>query len=490
MSWEVYIFSCLCVFVSCFFGPVLFLTANLPFLIIAIIDLHLRRMYRISVLDAAPWISMLILDTNRTEIYEYLLKINIMEYVLLFLIPLSVLFARIYRPSRKVPKSFYLIFWLAFPMSYISHLYPTVEFFSASEKKSVLRNYKNFSFAPTVSEKAAQNVILIIGESHRYGEFQESFRKYEKKFASLYNFSDFISNYANTMDAVPVILSRKKFQKNLNFFHEKSLFSLFEEAGYETYFLHYTNSSNITEKNNLSFIYNEARHFINFSSKDDSFHDIRIRHELKKILAEKEQKKLIVIKMIGDHIDFEYRYPAPYDTRKPSLKGTKEAGFWKKIRSKTHLGSFYSPENKEAILNTYKNATDYSVEIIQNLFDLAKEQPASTLTVFSSDHGICIFDKAAFHIPPDCKEAFHIPVLFYLNPALSKTVDAEKVKNLFCNVDKPLTQEYLFETIVSLAGFSYPAANKEYDLTKKCFFSPVKRNVDLLLNGQFFYEDL
>ena len=491
ISLEIYILSTLCVFFSCFFGPALFLTVNLPFLIIAVVDWHLIRMYRLSVTDAAAWVSMLILDTNRFEVYEYLSKINIAEYALLFPAFLSVFFVWFHRPARKAQTLFYVAFWLAFPLSYISHIYPAARFLLIPEEKSVLNEHNAFKFAPSSSPEAAQNVIVIIGESHRYGEFQESFQKYEQKFTPLYNFSDFISNHANTMNAVPIILSRKKFKDKPAYFHEKSVFSLFEEAGYETYFLHYTDSSNFTEKNKLSFVYNDAMHFVNFAAPKGSLHDIRIYRELDKILNGSKQKKFIVIKMLGVHIDFKYRYPAAYDFRKPSLKDMESKSTFLKTINATFFPSsaYMSPANKEIILNTYKNAMDYSAEIIQSLFVLAQKQQESTLIMFSSDHGICIFDKDAFQIPPDCKEAFHIPVLFYLNPALDQTIRPEKLKNLSCNTDKPLTQEYLFETIASLAGISYPTANEEYDLTKKCFSASVKRNIDQL-GVQSLYEDL
>ena len=285
----------------------------------------------------------------------------------------------------------------------------------------------------------------------------------------------------------------KNFKINQYFFSEKSLFTLFEEAGYETYFLHYTDSSNITEKNKLSFVYNDARHFINFASPDDAFHDIRIHNELNKILENDKRKKLIVIKMVGVHIDFQHRYPKEYDIRKPSLKEeASKSKLWNNIRSvfKISPPPLTLPENKQAALNTYKNAMDYSVEIIKTLLDLSKQQKEATLTMFGSDHGICIFEKGTFQLPPNCQEAFHIPVLFHLNPALRKNSDSEKLKTLSCNIDKPLTQEYLFETIASLAGISYPAANKEYDLTAKCHPSSVKRKIGTFKGAPAVYEDL
>ncbi len=486
---EDWIISVFCISISFFFGPVLFLTTHIPLFILAVADLHLKRMYQLSVFEAAPWISMFILDANASEIQEYLPKISMTEYALLACVPLFSALVWSYHPQKKLSKLWYIIFWFAFLTSYLSHLYPTASVFLSSNGKNILNAHKEFKFNPSASETAAHNVIIIIGESHRYSEFHEAFQKYRKEFNDLYSFDNMISLYANTMNSVPLILSRKKFQNTSFYFPEKSLFSLFEEAGYKTYFLHYTDSSDITEKNNLTFIYRDANNFVNFSSKKDSLHDIRIYDALNDILTNDHHKKLIVIKMIGIHVDFRYRYPAAYDTRKPSLKkNIKKRTFGSKIQSLFEMP--LSPKDREKVLNTYKNAMDYSVEIIRSLFDLVQKQPESSLAFFSSDHGICIFEKGTLLLPPNCKEAFHIPMMFNLNPELRKNTVPEKIKNLSCNTRKSLSQEYVFETIVSLAGISYPTANKSFDLTAECIPDSGKRTVQKIPGDRSFYEDL
>ena len=492
ISLEDWLITVFCISVSFFFGRILFLTTHIFLFILAVVDLHLKRTYQLSVFESAPWIFMFILDTNATEIQEYLPQISITEYVLLACVPLLSVLAWPYRPRWKISKLWYIVFWLTVPFSYLCHLYPTAAVFLSSDGKTVLNDHKNFKFNPSVSEKSARNVIVIIGESHRYNEFQEAFQKYKTDFKDLYGFDDMISRYPYTMRAVPMILSRKKLKDDTPYFAEKSLFSLFREAGYATYFLHYTTSSDLSEKNSLSFIYNEADHFINFESTKDNLHDINIRNELNKILTEDTQKKLIVIKMVGIHIGFQNRYPDEYDIRQPSLKKRlKEKTSWEKIRSKIFPNRILSEDKKEEALNTYKNAMDYSVEIIADLFNIAKKQPEPTLVMFSSDHGICIFEKGHLHIPANCREAFHIPVLFYLNPALRKNISSQKLENMSCNISSPLTQEYLFETIVSLANLSYPSADAAYNLTDKCLFSDEKRMVKTFPRDiPAFYEDL
>ena len=63
------------------------------------------------------------------------------------------------------------------------------------------------------------------------------------RFKNLYLFSDMTSPYAGTLNAILVVLFRQKATDYFNYFYEKSIFSLFEEVGYSTYFVHYTGTA-------------------------------------------------------------------------------------------------------------------------------------------------------------------------------------------------------------------------------------------------------
>lgn len=480
MSWTVFAASVLClVLASACFGRLLFAAVCAFFILMAVVDLHLNRMYGISILTAAPWIALLIADTNKTEVMEYLPKINFVETTLIVSAFIPFCFKNPLTKKRSF--LFAMLFIPVFFIGYAAHLQPVLRFFATNQNPETVLAHKNFRFHAVSSPKSPQNVILVIGESHRYEEFSVAFEKYVSSFRNLYFLDDMISLHANTMRAVPMILSRKKFDDTGTFFAEKSIFSLFEEAGYDTYFLHYTKTSNITEKNDLSFIYNDARRFVDFAATKGSLHDKNIVGEVRKILRQDNHKKLIVVKMIGVHIDFQNRYPPEFDTHQPSLPRQKR--FLPVFSKKPEIG------DREKVLNTYRNAMDYSAKIVSDILTLAKEQSVPTLTFFGSDHGICIFEKGHLQLPPDCKQAFHVPVLFYLNPPMIK--DADKIQNLICNKNKPLTQEYLFETIASLAEIAYPSADKNFDLTTRCFNGTKRRTVERLnLDRSLAYEDL
>lgn len=465
------------------FGRVPFLIIHVTYMVLLIFDMHLNRAYGLSVFSMSVQMTALLLDTNKTEIIEYLSKINMREFLLLFFVPAISACCLFYKPPFKFSKWVYVLTFIAFPFSYAEHLLPAVAYHVFQNETDTITAARKFKFSPVLNARHADTVVFLIGESHRHDIFKPAFAKYAPAYKNLYYFDDMISLYPSTMKAIPMILSRKRMEnRDEKFFKEKSLFSLFEEAGYNTYFLHYVD--NADERNHLNFIYNEALHFINFYPPESTeMHDSFIGPELKKILQNDKGKKLIVIKMIGVHDSFEKRHPDDFDTHKPSLEKDnlveKDSLFlsaYKKIKASLSAVEIeyqkLSIENKEAVMNSYKNAMDYSVSVINGLMEQVKAEKSPALFLFSSDHGICIFEKGSFQLPPECQQAYHIPAMIYLNPALAARVPQKAKDMLACNEEQALTQEYLFETAATLSGISHPAAKTGYDLTRRC--APLK----------------
>lgn len=465
------------------FGRVPFLIIHVTYLVLLILDMHLNRAYGLSLFSMSVQMTALLLDTNKTEVIEYLSKINLREFLLLFFVPVLSACCLFYKPPFKFSRWVYVIVFIAFPFSYVEHLLPAVAYHVFQNETNTITAARKFRFNPVLNKKHADTVVLLIGETHRHDVFKPAFAKYAPDYKNLYYFDDLISLYPSTMKAIPMILSRKRLEnRDEKFFKEKSLFSLFEEAGYNTYFLHYV--ENADERNHLNFIYNEARHFINFYPPGSpEMHDSFIGPELKKILQNDRGKKLIVIKMMGVHDSFEKRHPESFDTHRPSLKkddlAEKDSFFvsmYRKIKASLSAVEVEYQKlniaNKEAIMNSYKNAMDYSAFIINGLMEQVKAEKEPALFLFSSDHGICIFEKGNFQLPPECLQAFHIPALIYLNPALAAQVPQKQKEMLTCNEEQALTQEYLFETAAALSGISHPTAKADYDLTRRC--APLK----------------
>lgn len=443
----------------------LFLSAGL----LHTLELHIFRTFRLPFSCAADLVLSVTAETNAVEIFSYPKLLNADERILLCLTFLLCIPAAFYRPAgtdfRKKAAVFLLYSACLFPSFIRPAFYWAQSRFSADEKIAAERR-KNHSFRAAPSERSPQNVLFLIGESHRFQEFNAAFPA--EKFKNMILFENYISVHHHTTPALQSLLTRKKLHHGGSGFYEKSVFSLFTEAGYDTYYLSYLKK----EDGSHRAFSKEANHFINYA-KGKKPDDADLLPVLKNILSKRE-KKLIVVKMIGVHFNFEDRYPPSFDRLRPSMQSSKLP---------------FTAENKNALTNTYKNAVAYSADIIKRITETAENIPESTLISFSSDHGLCIYDKKLY-ILPDCKNAFHIPWFLTFNDAFKKRADPERLATLRSRRRAPLTSEFVFETIVSLADIRYPDADKRFDASSNAAVLKAPRKVKALPVPPVLYEGL
>lgn len=437
-------------------------------LFLSLSDSHLIRLFKHPFAPISDNILPLIFNANRHEVFSWLRCFSPGEVLLFFLAVSGGIFCLYSKPSRHNRGLCFTGFLLFCCVPLRPYALPVGTFLkerSSLSNRSVLNEHARFRFHASNRDNSAHTVLLLIGETHRYEDFWKAFPI--KKFPNLVSFQNMISLYPNTIPSLPLLFSRKKFGYASPYFHEKSVFSLFHEAGYDTYFLSYLPKDNGTH----AFFAKEAKHYINYAP-DQAPDDKDMFPYLKKIL-ENKSKKLIVVKMIGVHFHFEDRYPSEYDLRRPSFRSRK--------------GLKARVENKVPLLNTYKNAMDYSVSLVARAAEEINRLPEPAFMLFSSDHGFCIFDRELYGFP-DCKEGYHIPYFIMANASYAGA--SSKTENLRQKSRLPLTQEYTFETVASLAGIHFPSADPRYDLTAGNNPElPQKRRVKTFSVMPVYYED-
>lgn len=440
-----------------------------------IIDVHLILLYNYPFIDIGFQILTVTTDTNFYEILGYINLLSWKEYLLIFFCIIG-LFISLF-DKRKKSTSWntaflvFLLFILSYPMNFIV---PTTKYlYSQYKSQEIITARNNFLFHATGSPSSPRNVLLIIGESHRTDYFLKAFQKYRKMFPNLLFFNNFISIYPNTNPSLSIILSRRDADApdSLAFLEdygkEKSLFSLFKEAGYETYYINYL-AANHKGDTKTNLLISEADHFIRYtdfastSPKDKnyiSFHNFRkylqkapndldILPIIQDILADTSKKNFIVVKLVGLHFPPEDRYPDSYDIFTPSLKNSNVS---------------FDKENPIALLNTYRNAMEFSVNIFVQLLQLIDANEQASLLVFVSDHGFCMYENGGYN-SGDCKQGFHIPFALYANSSYLQ-LHQNMWNNLRVLHSLPLTQQYIFETIASLADISFQNREEKKDLT-------------------------
>ena len=443
----------------------LFLSADLLYTL----ELHIFRTFRLPFSCVADLVLSVTAETNAVELFSYPKFLNADERILLCLTFILCIPSAFFRPANTpfLKKAAVCLLYFAglFP-SFIHPAFYWAESRFSADKKIAAERRKNHSFRAASSKRSPQNVLFLIGESHRFQEFNAAFPA--EKFKNMILFENYISVHHHTTPALQSLLTRKKLHHGEGGFYEKSLFSLFAEAGYDTYFLSYLKKKDGSQ----SAFSDEANHFINYA-KGKKPDDADLLPALKNVLA-KRGKKLIVIKMIGAHFNFEDRYPPSFDRFRPSMQSSKLP---------------FTAENKNALMNTYKNAVAYSADIIKRIAETAENIPESTLMSFSSDHGLCIYDKELY-ILPDCKNAFHIPWFLTFNEAFAEQVSPERLETLRSRRHVPLTAEYVFETVVSLSGIKYPDADGHFDASSDTAVLNAPRKVKALPLIPVLYEAL
>lgn len=494
-----YIFftSAATIFLSIFGNRFIFAIFSLFVILLALAESHFIRVYGFHFQLISEQILTVILDSSNHEIFSYLKIISFKEYTLLCISVLMCLlsvftkkFEILYNKLIKTNTTFVnaigniilsllLVFWGTcdgIPKIYKkliqeSSIYTT----SNPLRANNLIQKKLYKWNCKASNNSPQNVILIIGESHRRDYFLEAWNKLEPLNYE-YSFSNMISQYSYTLRAIPQILSRKPLNYAVDEFYESSLFKLFEEAGYTTHYIGYQ-PVNWEGDGAINYYVSETQNYYQFldNKKRDSkipVDDIEVLPIIKKIINNKN-KNFIVVKLIGVHYNFEDRYYKEDDIVKPSL-------YDNQVETKK--------ENKHIFVNTYINAMNYSTSVIHKLFEYVDTIHSPTIISFISDHGINIFDDGNWNIGSS-KKAFEIPFIIKCNYEYISTRNLTKWNNLKLHVDEPLISNDLFETIVSLSEIVRPNIYN-YDLTTEIIKNRKKREISFSSNKSVFIEDL
>lgn len=431
--------------------PLLFLING----ILMLVDMHLLRIYQETFRTMGEQLLNVMLFSIPEEYVAYFRVISPCEYALLLLLIALSGACFFYRREREERKSWkrHLFLWTVLSLGIVFG-YPAnivqfaarLSFFDAKEKALRVRK-EQFRWHAVSEKNAPHTVIFLVGESHRAKEFIPSWDRLPALQNTL-SFRNMISQYGYTLKALPMLLSRKKREDSSVFFHESSMFKLFEEAGYETHFIHYL-SKLLNGENSLNFITEDVMFYHRYGTPEDKCDDKGILPLLDRILKkDPERKKFIVIKMIGVHYNFEDRYPDSWDVLKPSLK--------------TQMYP-YTKENREVFLNTYRNAINYSIDVIRKIFLTVDRQEKSSLLFFISDHGMNIFDDGVWN-RSSTRTTYHIPFMIHANAPYLRNGGEAVMKRLGKYADTPLISAYVFETLVSAAFIRREEYDPNYDL--------------------------
>jgi len=213
-----------------------------------------------------------------------------------------------------------------------------------------------------VTSKGMGNDLLVlgIGESLRadnlgvYGYSRDTTPYLSQELNSISLFENTYSAGTNTWSAIPAALTKSTISPDLS----KSVINLAKDAGYTTYWVSNHAKASVWDFS-VSAIAEQADHTFFFSNDEaGEVYDIELVDKLGKIIANRNNKALIVLHFYGSHMSFEDRYPDEY--------------------SKFQSGN--------ALLDQYDNSILYTDYVQEETMKLVSSNNGKYL--FFSDHGL------------------------------------------------------------------------------------------------------
>jgi len=343
----------------------------------------------------------------------------------------------------------------------IETIYEQNQFIKATEKE---RDKFIFSSRQDSSITDKQVHILIIGESSRYDHwgingYQRNTSPLLSKRKNFISFTNAASSCYMTELAVPLLLTGVGAEHFSLHSKRKSVVGAFEESGFSTAWV--TNQTDYSA--NIKIHSLEANNIYNllsdFRSTKHVHRDMELIGILKKILAEPDQKKFIVIHTLGNHYDYSTRYPDKFDIFTPS--------------NKTSLTKMGDKSAKNILVNSYDNSILYTDAVIDSIITIVADLKNFASVTFLSDHGEDLLDDSRnfsghIHASPPSKYVGHIPFFIWYSNNLANAYP-DKVLNLLQHKDSLISSENLIHTITSIVGIHYPTQDSLKDISGKYF---------------------
>lgn len=317
---------------------------------------------------------------------------------------------------------------------------------------------RKFQLADTSTMPVRGSVIVVIGESANRDHMKAFNPKYQVDTtpwltskvngdSGFYLFRKTYSNATVTEKALSMFLS------NLNQYNAKTreemitLTDVANQIGYDTWFI--SNQTPAPGNMALTLSSEEAKH--NIVTKQPGKSDMQVLEELKRVPS--DGNHFIIIHLIGSHDRYLDRVPHGFD-------GVVVDGNPQKV-------------------NDYDSSIKYTDEVLEHIFQYAKDNLNLQFMVYGSDHGE---DMEAFHSDGHFTwDMARAPFFIYLAPEYVQKY-SNISKDLRNNQDKIFTNDLIFDTVCGLLQAPNNQYDSRYDLSSANY--SLTRDVAVTRHGQ------
>lgn len=263
------------------------------------------------------------------------------------------------------------------------------------ELKSIEHNLLTLNQIPPlvnlteVPKTLPTTVVIVIGESTTrthmslYGYPRDTNPKLSSIKKNLVTFNNVFSSRPTTIESLEQVLTFADQTHPDDYKTTPSIINMMKQAGYKTYWI--TNQQTMTKRNTMLTTFAkqaDEQVFLNNARQQNSYSfDEKVLAPFAEKLANQDEKKLIIVHMLGTHMKYIYRYPEAFNYFKDN-KGVQSA--------------LSADPDKVQWVNEYDNAIRYNDHVVYELIDSLKKtsQQQQSLLVYFSDHGEDVYETA------------------------------------------------------------------------------------------------
>jgi heptose-I-phosphate ethanolaminephosphotransferase len=246
-------------------------------------------------------------------------------------------------------------------------------------------------------------------------------------------------------------------EKNPDLYLKKpTLINLMKQAGYKTYWI--TNQQTQTKRNTMLTTFSkqadEQIYLNNNRMQDSAQYDDVVIKPFEKILKNTEQKKFIVIHLLGTHRKYHYRYPENFSY----------------YNTTSDLPTWLSQSQVEEY-NDYDNAVRFNDYVVATLIKTLKNSHDNGFLTYFSDHGEEVYDNPE-HLFAGRNEAaptspmYTIPFIIWCSDSWmknNKIAESQKI------VHRAYTSSDFIYTWADLAGINFEAFDASRSIVNQAF---------------------
>ena len=257
-------------------------------------------------------------------------------------------------------------------------------------------------------------------------------------------FRDVLTQSNTTHKSVPLILSSVNTDEHEELYRRKGLPALFNEAGFETWFI----SNQSRQGAMIDNLAHDAQHLIYIRSPR---YDMQLLDEVRKVLERsRSQKILLILHCYGSHFSYHQRYPREFAHFKPDDDVAIAA------------------QHRQMLVNAYDNSIRYTDHFLARTIDYLRSlDDTSSALLYCADHGEDLIDdrrERFLHASPTTTAyQLYVASLAWFSERYRERFP-EKVAAAEANETAPATTHALFHTMADMASIEGHCLSKEASL--------------------------